>query len=489
MKSRKTKIGLRVLSNPSWMGGINYVLNWVKALNLLPEEEKPEIYLLYFDKEGLHIAQEHAHLVTAFKPFSESHLLDLDIVYPVTQLFEAPFGAPWAGWIPDWQCNYFPEMFDEVEIARRGLHYHILATKAPYLILSSQMAFDDTVRIVGKDLVPMVKLPFPAVIEEKTFRTDSEEIARTLTKFGIPSRFFLVCNQFWKHKNHFLVFKALAKLSDPSINCVFTGDTTDHRWPEHFKRVEKFISENGLSSSVRLLGRISREDQLKLMMASVAIIQPSRFEGWSTVVEESKAMNKTLLLSRFPVHIEQTPNGSYFFDLDDEEELAVLIKKIWESQTSQSAKELTQKHLRRQEDYIINCARRFVWIAQQTRKEYKQEIHDPTFILIDLLTNLNRKGNKVQEQINQRVFAGTRMMLRNQPEQIVKFVETVYKHKPDFLKTINNEILSSVLFKMSGEDRNFYLDKINEITNGQSVKFSFLRGIQNLIKPLVYKWK
>ena len=49
------------------------------------------------------------------------------------------------------------------------------------------------------------------------------------------------------------------------------------------------------------------------MNYSQSVINPSLFEGWSTTVEESKTLNKQILLSRIPVHIEQDPtNGKYF---------------------------------------------------------------------------------------------------------------------------------------------------------------------------------
>ena len=41
---------------------------------------------------------------------------------------------------------------------------------------------------------------------------------------------------------------------------------------------------------ISILGFISRQDQLSLMRDAIAVIQPSLFEGWSTVVEDCKAI-------------------------------------------------------------------------------------------------------------------------------------------------------------------------------------------------------
>ncbi len=49
------------------------------------------------------------------------------------------------------------------------------------------------------------------------------------------------------------------------------------------------------------------------MQNSLAIIQPSSFEGWSTVVEDAKALNQNIIVSDIAVHREQLPGHSYFF--------------------------------------------------------------------------------------------------------------------------------------------------------------------------------
>ena len=78
---------------------------------------------------------------------------------------------------------------------------------------------------------------------------------------------------------------------------------------------------------VSFTGFISREDQLGLIQNSLAVIQPSKFEGWSTVVEDAKALNKYLLLSSIPVHREQLKNNGSFFDSDDFVKLVFFIDK------------------------------------------------------------------------------------------------------------------------------------------------------------------
>ena len=65
------------------------------------------------------------------------------------------------------------------------------------------------------------------------------------------------------------------------------------------------------------------------MRHSLAVIQPSLFEGWSTVVEDARCLGKKMILSDFPVHLEQDPPESVFFDRNSPEQLAELIGEWW----------------------------------------------------------------------------------------------------------------------------------------------------------------
>src|SRR5690606_26082660 len=55
---------------------------------------------------------------------------------------------------------------------------------------------------------------------------------------------------------------------------------------------------------------------------SVAVINPSLFEGWSSTVEEAKALGKSVILSNIPAHVEQNPHKGIFFDPKNPYELA-----------------------------------------------------------------------------------------------------------------------------------------------------------------------
>ncbi|MGF1763570.1 glycosyltransferase, partial [Aliivibrio kagoshimensis] len=169
--------------------------------------------------------------------------------------------------------------------------------------------------------------------------------------------YILLPNQYWPHKNHDIVFQAincLKKNGDKSFQIVSTGNTDS----ETFKKCENTIKNFNISSDeYKVLGLIPGDDVLALMSGSSFVLNPSLFEGWSTTVEEAKALNKKMILSDIPIHREQEPrHGEFlFFEPQNIESLASLIcssKKIKLTPTLQE-KHGSQKRFLDELEYAI----------------------------------------------------------------------------------------------------------------------------------------
>ena len=72
-----------------------------------------------------------------------------------------------------------------------------------------------------------------------------------------------------------------------------------------------------MKANFRYLGMIPLDHVYALLRASVALINPSRFEGWSTTVEEAKSFGVPMILSDIDVHREQTGGAARYFGVDD----------------------------------------------------------------------------------------------------------------------------------------------------------------------------
>jgi hypothetical protein len=116
---------------------------------------------------------------------------------------------------------------------------------------------------------------------------------------------------------------------------------------------------------VYFLGLIPKFEQVQLMRQSLAVIQPSLFEGWSTLVEDARSLGKTMILSDLPVNLEQDPPHSIFFDRTSPEQLAQRIEELWLERSPGS--DLEAEHQARENSYaeVQAYGYRFLEIAKE----------------------------------------------------------------------------------------------------------------------------
>jgi glycosyltransferase involved in cell wall biosynthesis len=236
---------------------------------------------------------------------------------------------PWIGWIPDFQHKRLPDFFSEKERQHRDEQFQRLIDEASHIVVSSWDAYEDLMRWfpINSDRVSV--LPFTSVATPRWYQQEPNQVVE---RFGLPAKYLMFPSQFWIHKNHRLLFEALGILRDrgmPDASLVLTGQTFDYRWPEYFADLQNSIDQQNLNKQVHILGLIDRQEQIQLLRCAAAVIQPSLFEGWSSLVEDCKTLGKRIYLSDLRVHREQNPQDSEYFDPFRAEELAELLARDW----------------------------------------------------------------------------------------------------------------------------------------------------------------
>jgi glycosyltransferase involved in cell wall biosynthesis len=349
-------IGLIALDR--WRGGVIYTHNLVRALSRLPETERPQLTL--FCRGTSELFDEVADLADDVVVYQS--LLDrvfrktrfevdaqrinasvgaallreaspelariarrkrVEAIFPVSIQYTRLLPNAIA-WIPDLQHCFLPEFFSRLaRTARDNSFPALLRDPNRHVVLSSRCALDDAVRAYGPPMAKTHILHFATVPLPSWFQNPTPIVA----KYNLPPNYFIICNQFWIHKDHMTAFRAIARLKSEGlrVDLVCTGPTQDNRHPEFFPRLESQIRELGIEKQVHILGMIPRADQICLIRASKAVLQPSQFEGWSTVIEDARSVGKPVIASDFPVHIEQDAPGSSFFHMGDAEDCARAI--------------------------------------------------------------------------------------------------------------------------------------------------------------------
>jgi glycosyltransferase involved in cell wall biosynthesis len=253
---------------------------------------------------------------------------------PHNELFFPSFDARWSRrrnlyWIPDFQPHYLPELFDSAEISLRMQSYNEIANSQGVLLLSSNAALADFRRFYPNATVAPRVWSFCSSIEPGA----ADVCNKILSRFGLPEKFLYIANQFWRHKDHVTALEALRILLDRGmeIPLVCTGLQHDRRDPAYFEDLVKTLNRQGLQYQVRFLGVVPREEQIQVFRAAAAVLQPSRFEGWSTVIEDAKALGRPIIASDIAVHREQLSGvaGAHLFRTSDPVDLSQLIATIW----------------------------------------------------------------------------------------------------------------------------------------------------------------
>ena len=379
------RIGLLALGGAGWMGGAEYIRNLARAIRTADPSVRISIICRSEEAETW---QETAPVITVpgwpsrwqitrrmkiGNRFFASAVKNagIDFVYPLTYDNEHNFGiilplgnslapADWAGWIPDFQHRYLPQLFTPDDIARRDQQIAILAEDAPKVVLSSEHAAEDFRRIYPAQAHKARVLTF-ATFPQPDWKEpyDDAELDQ------LPQRFFVVCNQFWQHKNHLVVFRALQVLRARGITpvVVCTGELRDYRNPEYARIITETVAPFQQDGQVRMLGLVPRRRQIELLRRALAVVQPSLFEGWSTVVEDARVLGRPCLLSDFPVHREQNPPGARFFPAESPEVLADLLAEVWESATPGPDLASEAAARQRAEERISEVGRTFLKIA------------------------------------------------------------------------------------------------------------------------------
>ena len=353
------KIGILIQHDSGWVGGNIYVQNLVRVIAASPSELRSsvELYLITRSDASAKSYQNLQPLVTKIceasclnfsflnrlrwkvgrtVPFAKDKRLarlaqreQLDFLYPMVGDggISWDFDCSWAAWIPDFQHKYLPAFFSAAELQSLDSVFERIAKSAPIVVFSSQVAEADFRKFYPHSKAKTFVMNFCTIPEPAWFAGDPIAVQKS---YNLGDRFFLVSNQFWIHKNHRMIVEALSILKQEGIKptVVCTGALNDKRFPGYGEEILKLIQEHDLSDQFITLGFIPRVDQIQLMRRSLAVIQPSLFEGWSTVVEDARLLGKRLILSDLPVHFEQDPPGATFFQQDSALELAATLKRV-----------------------------------------------------------------------------------------------------------------------------------------------------------------
>jgi glycosyltransferase involved in cell wall biosynthesis len=327
-----------------WVGGYNYQSNLFVALNRhCPGEILPVVFAGTNDdpKEVAELAEisgvevvrsrtfdrRRAGLVSALvfgldrAAATEFKAKKIDLVFEAARFFGWRLPFPAVAWFPDFQHRGLPQLFSPAARWRRDIGFRAQIASGRSILLSSESALRDCREFYPNLCNEISVVRFAAQPAAGLLAADVNDV---LAQYGLPSGYFYLPNQFWRHKNHQVVVDALdvTKRRGLDIVVAVSGSPDDSRESGYFGDLMKQVKSRGLEKNFRYLGMIPLDHVYALLRASIALINPSRFEGWSTTVEEAKSFGVPAILSDIDVHREQTGGTARYFGVDDPRALA-----------------------------------------------------------------------------------------------------------------------------------------------------------------------
>jgi glycosyltransferase involved in cell wall biosynthesis len=245
----------------------------------------------------------------------------IDVVFESARFFGWRLPFPAIAWFPDFQHRRLPHFFSPVVRWRRELGFRAQIASGRTILLSSESALHDFRKFYPGSTSNISVVRFATWPAADSLSADPPTV---IAQYNLPSRYFYLPNQFWRHKNHQVVINALALLKRRGLDVVVaaSGSKDDPREPNYFGDVMKDVMNHGLEENFRYLGMIPLAHVYALLRGSTALINPSRIEGWSTSVEEAKSFGVPMILSDIDVHREQTGGVARYFNADNAEALA-----------------------------------------------------------------------------------------------------------------------------------------------------------------------
>lgn len=334
-------------------GGYQYTLNVINALMTVNKHE----YLIFCENNA-----ENSRELENFKPIfigQEENLLfkscrkiatllnlrfplgnyrimnDFSLsllLCPIPTLVGYRLKIPYIVTIHDLMHKYYPNFPEYPFRGRisRDIIYSKSAKNAVFSIVDSEQGKEDLIRFynISEDKIKIIPLmPPPYVYKYKDIKqTIVEEL---LSKYNLPESFIFYPAQFWSHKNHIRLLKALyliRKEHGTEIPIVFVGSLQEK---ETFNKVMSLINELKMDEQVHYLGYSSDKELVALYKKALALVFPSLAGPTNIPILEGLVLGTPVVCSNLFSMPEQIGDAGLLFDPFDIEDIAEKIYKIW----------------------------------------------------------------------------------------------------------------------------------------------------------------
>lgn len=142
----------------------------------------------------------------------------------------------------------------------------------------------------------------------------------------VPNKYIFYPAQFWQHKNHINLVKAIKILVGEiaDIHLILVGSEKNN-----LKKIQKYIAEENLTDHITIRGFVSDGNIIYLYKHAVGMVMPSYFGPTNIPPLEAMALGCPVAVSNKYAMPEQVGDAGLLFNPDSPEEIAECILKLW----------------------------------------------------------------------------------------------------------------------------------------------------------------
>ena len=311
--------------------------------NILSRLDKEQLTIFVHAEETEHVREfaPVAEIVgmrheTAVQTIAEALTADrFDLFFcPLLVLEPLQVSIPTAAMMPDLQHEFFPEFFDHSVLQWRRQTYQPTAVNADVLITPSTHA-KETLSEKYKVDPNKIDVIYHGVDTE--FLTLSSETSTQFKELKIPAKYFYFPANYWPHKNHSNILKALAEVvkSHSDVHLMLTGA------PEGSEKVISEATALGIRANIRLLGHVDRAVVIDLYRNAQALLFATKFEGFGIPLLEAFSLGAPAITSDKGSCLEVAGDAALIVDALDPGSIAAAMRRILED--AQLRKQLIER--------------------------------------------------------------------------------------------------------------------------------------------------
>ncbi|MHB8772539.1 MAG: glycosyltransferase family 4 protein [Syntrophales bacterium] len=216
----------------------------------------------------------------------------------------------------------FPEVSASGLYAQREWALRNICQRAKAVLVDSQIGKK---QVIDSYAVPPEKifvLPYiaPHYIYDKPAQANFSH------KYNIPSKYIFYPAQFWQHKNHEGLIKALISLKDeiPDLCFIFVGSEKNH-----YRYLRELVNRSELTKNVLFLDYVPNRDMPEFYRRARAMVMPTFFGPTNIPPLEAIALGCPVATSDIYGMREQLGDAAIYFDPSSTPEIASAVARLW----------------------------------------------------------------------------------------------------------------------------------------------------------------